>query len=295
MNMGWLDSLKRGMKKTATVLKLTKVDFDSLEELEEALLRADAGFLTTDEIIQALKKKRPQNMDELKSYVREELINRLAPIAHPLEIDKSKRPYVVLMTGVNGAGKTTTIGKLGQYYQSLGYKVSLVAADTFRAGATEQLQEWGKRIGCTVYAAKTGADAAGLVFDAMKGAMQQGDDLLLVDTAGRLHNKTDLMNELAKIIRVMKKADETAPHASVLVLDATVGQNGISQVKAFKECASLTGLVLTKLDGTAKGGVLLALAKEFGLPVHAIGVGEGAEDLHDFTAQQYVDSLLGDN
>ena len=291
--MGWLDNLKKGMQKTAAVFKLTQVDFDSLEELEESLLRADVGYTVTEEIITAVRKKRPQNMVELKSCMQEELIKRLEPIAKPLEIDKSKKPYVVLMSGVNGAGKTTTIGKLGQYYKSLGYQVSFVAADTFRAGATEQLQEWGKRIGCQVYAAQSGADAAGLVFDAMKGAKEQGDDIVFVDTAGRLHNKTDLMNELSKIVRVMKKADETAPHSAVLVLDATVGQNGIAQVKAFKECVGLTGLILTKLDGTAKGGVLLALAKEFGLPVHAIGVGERSEDLHDFTAEQYVDSLLG--
>ncbi|MBR5130382.1 MAG: signal recognition particle-docking protein FtsY [Alphaproteobacteria bacterium] len=294
MSMGWLDNLRNGMKKTAAVFKLTKVDWDSLEELEEALLRADTGYTTTDEIVESLKKKRPQNMDELKALMREEIIARLTPVAKPLQIDTTKKPYVILMTGVNGAGKTTTIGKLGQYYKSLGFKVSFVAADTFRAGATEQLQEWGKKIGCPVYSAQTGADAAGLVFDAIKRATEQRDDILLVDTAGRLHNKTDLMNELAKIVRVMKKVDESAPHSAVLVLDATVGQNAIVQVKAFKECASLTGLILTKLDGTAKGGILLALTKEFGLPIHAIGVGERAEDLHDFTAEQYVISLLGD-
>lgn len=293
--MGWLDNLKKGMKKTAAVFKLTKVDFESLEELEESLLRADVGYTVTDEIIKALQKKRPQNMEQLRGYVREELINRLTDIAKPLQIDKTKKPYVVLMTGVNGAGKTTTIGKLGQYYKSKGYQVSFVAGDTFRAGATEQLKEWGSRIGCKVYAAKSGADAAGLVFDAMKGATADGDDILFIDTAGRLHNKTDLMNELSKIVRVIKKADETAPHSALLVLDATVGQNGMAQVKAFKECVGLTGLILTKLDGTAKGGVLLALAQEFLLPIHAIGIGEKAEDLHDFTADQYVDSLLGED
>lgn len=292
--MGWLDNLKKGMKKTAAVFKLTKVDFNSLEELEESLLRADVGYAVTDEMITTLQKKRPETMDELKNYVREEIEKRLTPVAKPLEIDKTKRPFVVLMTGVNGAGKTTTIGKLGQYYKMLGYQVSFAAADTFRAGATEQLQEWGRRIGCKVYAAKSGADAAGLVFDAMKEAVADNDDILFVDTAGRLHNKTDLMNELGKIVRVMKKADNAAPHSAVLVLDATVGQNGVAQVKAFKECVGLTGLILTKLDGTAKGGILLALAKEFGLPIHAIGVGERAEDLHDFTARQYADSLLGE-
>ena len=293
--MGWLDNLKKGMQKTAAVFKLTKVDLETLEELEEALLRADAGFETTEEILTAVKRKKPQNADELKHIVHDEIVERLIPIAKPLEIIKAHTPFIVLMSGVNGAGKTTTIGKLGQYYKNQGYKVSFAAADTFRAGATEQLQEWGHRIGCHVYAAKTGADAAGLVFDAIKGATADGDDILFIDTAGRLHNKTDLMNELSKIVRVIKKADETAPHAALLVLDATVGQNAITQVKAFGDCVPLTGLILTKLDGTAKGGVLLALTKTFGLPVHAVGVGEKAEDLHEFTAVQYADSLLGEN
>ena len=293
--MSWLDNLKKGMQKTAAVFKFSKMDLESLEELEEALLRADAGFETTEEILATVKRKKPQNAEELKHIVHDEIVTRLTPIAKPLEIVSAHKPFVVLMTGVNGAGKTTTIGKLGQYYKNQGYKVSFVAADTFRAGATEQLQEWGKRIGCRVYAAKTGADAAGLVFDAVKGATTDGDDILFIDTAGRLHNKTDLMNELSKIVRVIKKVDETAPPAALLVLDATVGQNAIAQVKAFDECVQVTGLVLTKLDGTAKGGVLLALTKAFGLPVHVVGVGETADDLHEFTATQYADSLLGEN
>ncbi len=291
--MSWLDRLKQGMKKTAAVFSFKSIDFNSLEELEEALLRADVGYTTTDEIITALKKKKPQNMDELKSLMRSELVERLGKIAVPLAIDKSREPFVILMAGVNGAGKTTTIGKLGKYYADKGFKISFVAADTFRAGATEQLQEWGNRIKAKVYAAKTGADAAGLVFDALTQSKKDGDDILFIDTAGRLHNKTNLMAELEKIIRVMKKVDATAPHASLLVLDATVGQNAINQVKSFLDTVGLTGLIMTKIDGTAKGGILLALAQNFALPVHAIGVGEKAEDLHDFTAEQYADSLLG--
>lgn len=293
--MSWLDRLKQGMKKTAAVFSFKSIDFNSLEELEEALLRADVGYTTTEEIIHNLKKKKPQNMDELKAFMREELIIRLDKIAVPLTIDKTQKPFVILMTGVNGAGKTTTIGKLGKYYADKGLNVSFVAADTFRAGATEQLQEWGKRIDATVYASHTGADAAGLVFDALTQSRKDGDDILFIDTAGRLHNKTNLMAELEKIIRVIKKVDSSAPHASILVLDATVGQNALNQVKTFRDTVGLTGLIMTKIDGTAKGGILLALAQNFALPVHAIGVGEQAADLHDFTACQYADSLLGES
>jgi fused signal recognition particle receptor len=210
-----------------------------------------------------------------------------------LTIDEAHKPFVVLMIGVNGAGKTTTVGKLGQYYQSLGKQVSFVAADTFRAGAVEQLCRWGERIGCTVYTAKTGADAAGLVFDALEKSRLAGDDIIFIDTAGRLQNRTDLMDELQKITRVIRKQDPNAPHAVLLVLDATVGQNALSQVQAFQETAGVTGLIMTKLDGTAKGGILVALANRFKLPVHAIGVGEKADDLRPFTAESYVQSLIG--
>lgn len=293
--MGWLDKFKQGMKKTAAVFKFASVDFNSLEELEEALLRADAGVATTDEIVTAVKRQKPQTKEELMALVRRQIIDIMTPVAKPLAIDTSKKPFVILMCGVNGAGKTTTIGKLGQFYAAQGLRVSFAAADTFRAGATEQLVEWGRRIGCRVYTAQTGADAAGLVYDAMKGATAAGDDILFVDTAGRLHNKVGLMDELGKIVRVMKKVDATAPHGALLVLDATVGQNALAQVKSFADCVGLTGLIMTKIDGTAKGGVLLALTKAFGLPVHALGVGEGIEDLNTFTAEQYADSLLGEN
>lgn len=293
--MGWLDRFKQGMKKTAAVFKLSSVDFNTLEEVEEALLCADAGVETTEKIMAALKRQKPQTKEELLSMVHRQVIEIMTPVAKPLEIDRTKKPFVVLMSGVNGAGKTTTIGKLGQFYTRMGLRVSFAAADTFRAGATEQLSEWGRRIGCTVYTAQTGADAAGLVFDALKGAQAAQDDILFIDTAGRLHNKTDLMNELSKIVRVIKKTDETAPHAAILVLDATVGQNALAQTKAFAECVGITGLIMTKLDGTAKGGVLLALTQAFGLPIYALGVGEGADDLHPFTAEQYADSLLGED
>lgn len=290
--MGFLDALKKGMKKTAAAFSFKKIDFDSLEQLEEALICADVGYGATEEILTHVKKKKPTNSAEMTAAIEEIIVAKLTPVARSLEIDRTHKPFVVLMTGVNGAGKTTTIGKLGKIYKDQGLKVSFVAADTFRAGATEQLQKWGERIGATVYAAKTGADAAGLVFDALTQSRANGDDILFIDTAGRLHNKTDLMNELEKITRVIRKIDESAPHATLLVLDATVGQNAIAQVKAFSDCVGLTGLIMTKLDGTAKGGILLALTDAFHLPIHALGVGEKVEDLQSFTAQQYADSLL---
>lgn len=290
--MGFLDALKKGMKKTAAAFSFKKIDFNSLEQLEEALICADAGYAMTEEILTHVKRKKPTTPAEMTNALYEIIVEKLTPVARPLEIDSAHKPFVVLMTGVNGAGKTTTIGKLGKMYKEQGLKVSFVAADTFRAGATEQLQKWGERIGAPVYAAKTGADAAGLVFDAMTQSRTRGDDVLFIDTAGRLHNKTDLMNELEKITRVMKKVDESAPHATLLVLDATGGQNALAQVKAFSDCVGLTGLIMTKLDGTAKGGILLALTEAFHLPIHALGVGEQAEDLNAFTAAQYADSLL---
>lgn len=290
--MGFLDALKKGMKKTAAAFSFKKIDFDSLEQLEEALICADVGYAMTEEILTHVKRKKPTMPAEMTNALYEIIVEKLTPVARPLEIDSAHKPFVVLMTGVNGAGKTTTIGKLGKMYKEQGLKVSFVAADTFRAGATEQLQKWGERIGAPVYAAKTGADAAGLVFDAMTQSRARGDDVLFIDTAGRLHNKTDLMNELEKITRVMKKVDESAPHATLLVLDATGGQNALAQVKAFSDCVGLTGLIMTKLDGTAKGGILLALTEAFHLPIHALGVGEQAEDLNAFTAAQYADSLL---
>lgn len=292
--MSWLSKLKQGLSKTASLFSFRSVDKTALDSLEDALLRADVGFQTTDEIMQVIQKHHPSDGTELQSLIQKVLIEKMTPVARELVIDTGKKPFVILMIGVNGAGKTTTIGKMGQFYQNQGLQVSFVAADTFRAGATEQLMRWGEKLGCHVYTAGNGADAAGLVFDAFKQSRSAGDDVLFIDTAGRLQNRSDLMDELKKITRVIQKQDSTAPHAVLLVLDATVGQNALSQVQIFKDMVGVTGLVMTKLDGTAKGGILVALADKFGLPIHAVGVGEKSDDLHPFTATDYVNSLLGD-
>ena len=291
--MSWLERFKDGMKKTARLFSFSKMDLSSLEDLEDALLMADVGVTTTNEILSVVKTKKPENAEEIKAIVHAEIVNRLTPFARPLEIKKEHSLFVVLMIGVNGAGKTTTIGKLGSFYKEKGYQVSFVAGDTFRAGAVEQLQEWGKRNDCRVYTAPMGADAAALVFDAIKSAQKNQDDILFVDTAGRLQNRADLMDELKKISRVIKKADETAPHETILVLDATVGQNALAQVDAFSKIADVSGLIMTKLDGTAKGGILLSLTERYKLPIYAVGVGERITDLDSFTAKEYADSLLG--
>ena len=290
--MSWLDRFKFGMKKTARLFSFSKIDASSLEELEESLLMADVGVPTTNAILDSIKKKGAKDAESIKSIMKEEIINRLAPYAQGLEINNEKKPFVVLMIGVNGAGKTTTIGKLGAFYQEKGYQVSFVAADTFRAGAVEQLKEWGARNNCVVYSSETGKDAAALIFDAIKSAKEKKDDIIFIDTAGRLQNRKDLMDELKKITRVIQKTDATAPHATLLVLDATVGQNALIQVEAFSAITPVSGLVMTKLDGTAKGGILLALADKFQLPIYAIGVGEKISDLSSFTADEYATSLL---
>ncbi|MBQ3117670.1 MAG: signal recognition particle-docking protein FtsY [Alphaproteobacteria bacterium] len=291
--MSWLEKLKFGLKKTARILSGIKMDLSSLEAIEEALIQADVGVATTEKLIAVLKERHPKDEQETRQIIQTYLTDVLMPVAVSLPVNTDKKPFIVLMIGVNGAGKTTTIGKLGQQYKEKGYKIAFVAGDTFRAGATEQLQKWGEKIGCPVYT-KPNGDAAGLIFDAITESQKNGDDILFVDTAGRLQNRSDLMAELNKIVRVIQKKDETAPHASLLVLDATVGQNALSQVQTFSEMTKVTGLVMTKLDGTAKGGVLIALTERFGLPIHAIGVGEQASDLNVFTAQEYVDALLGE-
>lgn len=293
--MSWLSKLKQGLSKTASLFSFKQVDLAGLEAVEEALLRSDVGYRTTEEMMQEVRQKKPQDGATLYQVVYDTLVQKVQPIAQPLQIDSTKSPFVILMVGVNGVGKTTTIGKLGHFYKEAGYKISFVAADTFRAGATEQLCRWGEKLSCPVYTAGTGADAAGLVFDALKQSKANQDDILFIDTAGRLQNRSDLMDELQKIKRVIQKQDATAPHAVLLVLDATVGQNAISQVKAFQEIAGVTGLIMTKLDGTAKGGILVALADQFKLPIHAIGVGEQFDDLQPFTASDYVKSLIGGN
>ncbi len=235
-----------------------------------------------------------QNLDAdgLKSIIAEEVEKVLIPVAKPLKIEGAK-PFVILVAGVNGSGKTTTIGKLASKFAADGRKVMLAAGDTFRAAAIEQLQIWGGRVGAKVIAREQGSDAAGIAFDAVTAAKADGVDVLLIDTAGRLQNRTELMEELEKIIRVMKKVDATAPHAVLLVLDATVGQNAISQVEAFGKSANVTGLVMTKLDGSARGGILVAIAEKFKLPVHFIGVGEGVDDLQPFTARDFARAMAG--
>ena len=293
--MSWFSKLKQGLSKTAALFSFTKADEESLEKTEEALIRADMGYRVVEDIMTAVRREKPADGEQLRQIIRQMLIPKMERVVKPLEINRGKKPFIILMVGVNGAGKTTTIGKLGQQYQDRGLKVAFVAGDTFRAGATEQLCRWGERLKCPVYTAKPGADSAGLVFEAIQKSRAAGDDVLLIDTAGRLQNRTDLMEELKKITRVIKKCDPEAPDATLLVLDATVGQNALSQVQTFSETVGVTGLVMTKLDGTAKGGILVALADRFGLPIHAIGVGEDIEDLHAFTADDYIDSLLGEN
>ena len=293
--MSWFSKLKQGLSKTAAFFASSKIDAADLEQLEEALLQADVGYQTTSEMIGELRALKTKDDLTVRQKLHRILCQKIEPIAKPLQIDSTHKPFVVLMIGVNGAGKTTTIGKMGQFYCEKGYRVSFVAADTFRAGATEQLERWGTKIGCPVYTAKQGADAAGLVFDSLQKSRAAQDDILFIDTAGRLQNRSDLMDELKKITRVIKKQDPSAPHATLLVLDATVGQNALSQVKVFQEMAGVTGLIMTKLDGTAKGGILIALADQFKLPVHALGIGEQADDLRPFTADNYVSSLLGED
>jgi len=293
--MSWFSKLKKGLSKTAAFFAPSKINAGDLEQLEEALLQADVGYQTTSDILDKLRTSKPKDETDIRTRLHQILCEKIEPISLPLQIDSTHKPFVVLMIGVNGAGKTTTIGKMGQFYREKGYQVSFVAADTFRAGATEQLERWALKTGCPVYTAKQGADAAGLVFDSLQKSRAAGDDLLFIDTAGRLQNRSDLMDELKKITRVIKKQDPSAPHATLLVLDATVGQNALSQVKIFQEMAGVTGLIMTKLDGTAKGGILVALADRFKLPVHALGVGEQADDLRPFTADDYVSSLLGED
>ncbi|WP_367604096.1 signal recognition particle-docking protein FtsY [Teichococcus rhizosphaerae] len=274
-----------------------KLDDAALEELEDALITADLGVAASQRIVTNFRRTRfgrEVGDQEVREALAAEIAAILEPVARPLVLDTAKRPHVVLVVGVNGTGKTTTIAKLGQQFREQGRSVTFVAGDTFRAAAVEQLQIWGGRTGCAVVApAKEGADAAGLAFDALKQAQAEGTEVLLVDTAGRLHNKGALMEELRKVVRVMRRIDETAPHSVLLVLDATTGQNATQQCKVFGEMVDVTGLVVTKLDGSAKGGIVVALAQEFGLPVHAVGVGEKAADLRPFSARDYARSLLG--
>ena len=301
---GWWQRLAEGMRRTSSNLSESvtglftkrKLDTAVLEELEDVLVQADLGVDTAIRITNAVAEGRYDkeiSPEEVKGILAGEVEKTLLPVARPLAIDRERKPYVILMVGVNGAGKTTTIGKLGQKFSRQGLKVMLAAGDTFRAAAIDQLKVWGERVGAPVLAREQGADAAGLAFDALREARENGTDVLLIDTAGRLQNKAGLMSELEKIVRVMKKFDPTAPHATLLVLDATVGQNAMSQVELFQKAAGVTGLVMTKLDGTARGGILVALAAKFGLPVHFIGVGEGVEDLEPFAARDFARAIAG--
>ena len=283
---------KRDESRTVTRRVL---DDDMIEQLEELLIASDMGVDTALRVTSNMAEGRfgkKLSTEEIKQLLADEVTRVMEPVAKPLPL-YSKRPQVVLVVGVNGSGKTTTIGKLASQFKSAGKKVVIAAGDTFRAAAVEQLQVWGERAGVPVLTAPEGSDPASLAFDAMTRAQEEGADLLMIDTAGRLQNRADLMEELAKIVRVIRKKDETAPHNTLLVLDATTGQNALNQVEVFRNISDVSGLVMTKLDGTAKGGVLVALADKFGLPIHAIGVGEQIDDLAPFDPEDFAKALTG--
>ncbi|MBV9701312.1 MAG: signal recognition particle-docking protein FtsY [Methylobacteriaceae bacterium] len=301
---GWWNRLKAGLSRSSAsigqgivdLVTKRKLDATTLEELEDLLIQADLGVATASRITAAVGGSRYEkgiDAPTVKRILAGEVEKVLGPVAVPLAIDAAARPFVVLVVGVNGSGKTTTIGKLAAKLRDEGKSVMLAAGDTFRAAAIEQIKIWGERAGAEVIARAQGADAAGLAFDALTAARQRGADVLLVDTAGRLHNRAELMAELEKIVRVMKKLDPGAPHAVLLVLDATVGQNALNQVEIFGKTVGVTGLVMTKLDGTARGGILVAIAEKFRLPVHFIGVGETEGDLEPFAARDFAHAIAG--
>jgi fused signal recognition particle receptor len=300
-NEGWWSRLNRGLKRTssslgAAIASLAKrrLDAAAIEELEHELIRADLGPEFAQRIADVFSETRfheGASTEEVKTALAGEIEKVLEPVAKSLEV--TAKPFVILVAGVNGSGKTTTIGKLAAKFRAEGKTVMLVAGDTFRAAAIDQLKIWGERTGASVMAREPGADAAGLAFDALGAAKTQGTDIVMVDTAGRLQNRAELMSELEKMVRVMRKVDTAAPHAVLLVLDATVGQNALNQVDIFGKIAGVTGLVMTKLDGTARGGILVAIASRFGLPVHFIGVGEGVDDLAPFTAREFARAVVG--
>lgn len=298
----WWKRLSTGLRRTSSSLggaitdlvSKRKLDAGTIEDLESELIRADLGPELATRMASVLAEGRFEQAitsEDVKAVLAGEIEKVLAPIARPLEL--TARPFVILVAGVNGSGKTTTIGKLAAYMRAQGKSVMLVAGDTFRAAAIDQLKIWGERTGANVIAREPGADAAGLAFDAISAAKAEGIEVVLVDTAGRLQNRTELMSELEKIIRVMRKVEPSAPHAVLLVLDATVGQNALSQVEIFGKTAGVTGLVMTKLDGTARGGILVALAAKYRLPVHFIGVGEGIDDLSPFAAKDFAKAIAG--
>ncbi len=301
---GWLGQLRSGLARSSARLNeginaiflRRRLDDAALGELEDLLIASDMGVGVSGEVVAALRRTRfdqEVSPEEVRTVLAEEIVRLVEPVMKPLRVDPAVRPFVILVVGVNGSGKTTTIGKLAKQYRDEGKAVLLAAGDTFRAAAVEQLQIWGERADCPVLTRPTGSDAAGLAYDALVRAREEGADLLLIDTAGRLHNKADLMGELQKIVRVLKKIDPAAPHAVLLVLDATVGQNAHAQAEIFRAMVGVTGIVMTKLDGTAKGGVLVSLAEKYGIPIHAIGIGEGIDDFRPFEARAYARSLLG--
>ena len=300
---GWFSRLTEGLSKSSktitgsitAIFTKRKLDKETLQELEDTLIQADLGLTVSERIIAEVSRGRFDkeiDPEEVKQILATEVAKVLKPVEVPFNFGAEK-PYVILVVGVNGSGKTTTIGKLGSIAANEGFKVKFAACDTFRAAAIEQLTVWGKRIGAETISRPQGADAAGLAFDAMKSAQEDGTDILFIDTAGRLHNKTYLMDELDKVVRVIKKYDAAAPHAVLLVLDATTGQNALAQADAFTKVAGVTGLIMTKLDGTARGGILVAIAEKFKLPIHAIGVGESIEDLQAFDAEAFSRAIAG--
>jgi fused signal recognition particle receptor len=303
--VGWFQRLKTGLSKTSSrlsegitsIVTKRKLDDATLEELEELLIGADLGVETASRITGALAQRRLEkgiSPADVREVLASEIKRVLEPVARPLAIDDKLKPHVILVVGVNGTGKTTTIGKLAAKLARDGKKVMLAAGDTFRAAAIDQLKIWGERTGAPVVARDVGSDASALVFDALTQARDGGFDVLLLDTAGRLQNKEALMGELEKVVRVLRKLDPAAPHSVLLVLDATTGQNALSQVDVFRQKAGVTGLVMTKLDGTARGGILVAIAAKHGLPVHAIGIGEGVDDLQPFDAAEFSNAIVVD-
>ncbi len=300
----WFERLRAGLSRTSSqlvegitsVFTKRKLDAAMLDELEDLLIRADRGVDTSSRIIAKLSEGRFDKEiapEEVSAILAEEVEKVLTPVAQPLTLDETRSPHVILMVGVNGTGKTTTIGKLAKIYTAEGKRVMLAAGDTFRAAAIEQLKIWGERTNSPVISGAAGADAAGLAFDAMRRAADEKRDVLIIDTAGRLQNKAHLMAELEKIIRVIRKVDASAPHSVLLTLDATTGQNALNQVEVFKKTAGVSGLIMTKLDGTARGGILVAIAAKYSLPVHAIGVGEAVEDLQPFAPRDFARAIAG--
>ena len=302
--MSWFKKLTEGLRKTSAsassklsgIFSGKKINAETLESLEEALISADLGVSASQKIVKELAKiyeGESSDQSELLEALAKSITDILEPFEERLEILDSHSPHIMILVGVNGSGKTTTAGKLAKRFSQEGKKVVLVAADTFRAAAIEQLRGWAEKTSVDLMSSERGADPASLVYQSIEKAKSEKADLVLIDTAGRLQNRIELMEELAKIIRVIKKLEPKAPHNSLIVLDGTVGQNALSQLKAFKDVSAITGLIMTKLDGSARGGILVALAEEFGLPIHLIGVGENAEDLQDFNAKAYARALLG--